>query len=81
MVVLCGFINWGGAGRGETVEGGMQRREEKGGERGQIRGGGGGRWRVPPGANRFPAALKHLLAPVSWNGVRFHLWQITQTED
>lgn len=35
---------------------------------------------VPPGANRFPAALKHLLALVPWNGVGFHLWQITWTE-
>lgn len=76
-MVLCGFINWGGAGRGEMVEQGMEGWRERG-ERGQNKGTGRG---VPPGANRFPAALKHWLALVSWNGVGFHLWQITRTED
>lgn len=51
---------------------------EGSGESGQNRGTGGGV--VPPGANRFPAALKHLLTPVSRNGVRFHVRQFSRTE-
>lgn len=43
--------------------------------------GGIGEEGVPPGANRCPAALKGLLALVPWNGVGFHLWQITRTVD
>lgn len=52
----------------------MARARVGGGEReGTERGDGG----VPPGANRFPAALKRSPVPDPWNGVGFHLWQIT----
>lgn len=48
--------------------------------RGEVRLGEGDREeRVPPGANRFPAVLKRLFVWDPWNGVGFHLWQITWT--
>lgn len=50
------------------------------GEEGEV-GGRTGHGGVQPGANRFPAALKGLPALVPQNGVRFHLWQISQTEN
>lgn len=43
-------------------------------------GGSSGGSGASPGANRFPAALKGLLALLPWNGVEFHLWQISWTE-
>lgn len=82
-MVLCGFIKWGGAARGEKVERGLDRQREgvadvmavvEGGRRGAS-----GASSASPGANRFPAALKGLLASLPWNGVEFHLWQITRT--
>ena len=70
---------WTGVGQREVrwssdgwKDGGRGRERED-----RIGGDGGG---VPPGANRFPAALKRLLVLVPWNGVWFHLWQITRTE-
>lgn len=80
-MVLCGFIKWGGAARGEKVERGLDRQRRWGWHNGGGRGGWGiGGSGASPGANRFPAALKGLLASLPWNGVEFHLWQITRTE-
>lgn len=56
-MVLCGFINWGGAARGEKVERGMDRQrrrrwrgEERERERGHNGGSGGRERRVGGGA-------------------------------